>query len=73
MKKNKYAILLLLFTLISFLTSAQQEVEMADGMRSEGKIYVVVSIILVILIGLFYFLFRMDRKINSLEKKLDQK
>jgi hypothetical protein len=49
-----------------------QEVEMADTMRSEGKIYVVVSIILVILGGLILYLYTIDRKATRLEKKVDE-
>lgn len=49
-----------------------QEVEMADTMRSEGKIYVVVSIILVILGGLIFYLYTIDRKATRLEKKVDE-
>lgn len=47
-------------------------VEMADGMRSEGKIYVVVTIILVVLSGLIAYLFLMDRKLTRIEKMLGQ-
>ena len=45
-----------------------QSAEMADTFRSEGKIYVVVAIILVILIGLILYLFLLDRKLNKLEE-----
>ena len=47
-----------------------QEVEMADTLRSEGKIYVVVTILLIILIGLIGYLVLIDRKVTRLEKKL---
>ena len=49
-----------------------QEVEMADGMRADGKIYVVVAVLLVILIGLIAYLIIIDRKATRLEKKLDE-
>jgi CcmD family protein len=49
-----------------------QEVEMADTMRSEGKIYVVVAILLVILAGLIIYVFTIDRKATRLEKKLEE-
>lgn len=58
--------------LISNLAEAQ-EVEMADGLRSEGKIYVVVLIILIVLTGLITYLFLMDRKLNRLEKLVNEK
>lgn len=62
-------LLALLLCLNSLTAAAQSEVEMADVMRAEGKIYVVVGIILIILFGLFFYLFRLDRKITSLESQ----
>ena len=47
---------------------AQDKVEMADSMRSNGKIYVVVAVCLTILIGLFIYVFLLDKKISRLEK-----
>jgi CcmD family protein len=47
-----------------------EKVNMADGMRAEGKIYVVVAIVLVILLGLIGYLFFLDRKITKIEKRL---
>ena len=42
--------------------------EPTDFMNSNGKIFVVVAIVLVILIGLFIYLINLDRKIKKLEK-----
>tara|TARA_B100000959_G_C14954039_1_gene612946 strand:- start:1563 stop:1742 length:180 start_codon:yes stop_codon:yes gene_type:complete len=53
------------FSLIVFL----QDVTMADTLRSEGKIYVVVLIFLIILSGLFLYLYRLEKKIDSIEKE----
>lgn len=50
-----------------------QPIEMADTMRSEGKIYVVVAILLVIFVGLIGYLVFLDRKITRIEKKLPEK
>jgi hypothetical protein len=47
---------------------SQEKVQMADNLRTEGKIYVVVAIILIILAGLIFYLFLMDRKVDKLEK-----
>ena len=41
--------------------------EMADAFRSEGKIYVVLAVILLIFIGLALWLFLLDRRIKKLE------
>jgi uncharacterized membrane protein len=38
-------------------------------MRSEGKIYVVVAVLLTILVGLIIYVARLDRKISKLEKR----
>ncbi|HYC40894.1 MAG TPA: CcmD family protein [Chitinophagaceae bacterium] len=43
-------------------------VEMADLMRSNGRIYVVVAVVVLILIGLILYLVRLDRKLRRLEK-----
>lgn len=43
--------------------------QMADAMRSNGKIYVVVAVLLIILAGLFLYLFQTDRKLTRLEQK----
>lgn len=63
-------ILSIIFTLLLFFIQARaQEVEMAAGLRSSGKIYVVVIIICVIFLGLFVYLFSIDRRLKKLEKK----
>ena len=45
-----------------------QETEMADIMKENGKIYVVIAVMLTILAGLVLYLVRLDRKISKLEK-----
>lgn len=57
----------------NLVASLQMEIPMADSFRSEGKIYVVLAIALIILIGLFLYLLGMDRKIKRLEEKLKKK
>ncbi len=72
MKILSKSILLLLFLINSALVNAQQApVEMADTMRSNGRIYVVVAVVTTILIGLLLYVFRLDRKISRLEKNSD--
>ena len=66
---KKISILSALFLLLMNLTSfAQEKVEMADTMRSNGRIYVVVAVIITILAGLVLYLVRIDRKISKLER-----
>lgn len=58
---------------VTVIANAQADVEMADGLRSEGKIYVVVAIILIILAGLIVYLVALDRKVKKLENLLAEK
>jgi CcmD family protein len=69
---NKFIVRCLLVVLCmstSLFSFAQDKPEMADTMRSNGKIYVVVAVCLTILLGLFLYVFLVDRKISKLEKE----
>lgn len=66
MKKFTYTLLAVLFACASAF--AQNRIEMADGLRSEGKIYVVVLVMLVIFLAVAVFLFTIDKKVRKLEK-----
>jgi len=71
MRKIIGRILLVSFSLlINLFLFAQdkQSPAMADTMRSNGKIYVVVAVCLTILFGLFIYVFILDRKITKLER-----
>lgn len=65
-------ILFLLFILQSFVLKAQ-EIEMADTMRSNGKIYVVLAIVLILFIGLLVYLISIDKKLKSIENEVNEK
>jgi len=59
----------LFFLLFTYsLVYAQKKAEMADVMRSNGKIYTVVAVCLTILFGLFAYVYSIDRKISKIEK-----
>lgn len=61
--------LFIFFIALSVCASAQ--VEMADTFRGEGKIYIVVAIVLLILLGFFLLLFRLDKKTQRLESDMN--
>ncbi|MDB5196439.1 MAG: CcmD family protein [Flaviaesturariibacter sp.] len=67
MKKTTLFLALLLLNL--FAMAQSDEPQMADGFRSNGKIYVVVAVILTIFAGIILYLVRLDRKITKLEKQ----
>jgi len=63
--------LCLTMLLISIVSFAQETMpaQAEDVMRSNGKIYVVMAVCLTILIILFLYLIRIDRKVSKLEKE----
>lgn len=65
----KKLLFFLSLVLLNLVTIAQSDgVEMADTMRSNGKIYVVIAVILTIFAGIIIYLVRLDRKISRLER-----
>ena len=62
-------VLLLAGLLSQAAAFAQQNSNSIDAtMRGSGKIYVVVASCVLILLGLFFYVFTIDRKISKLEK-----
>lgn len=68
MNNMKYSLMAVLLLLMPALAQAQSEIEMADAMRADGKIYVVVAVLLIIFFGLIVYLINLDRKVSKLEK-----
>jgi hypothetical protein len=64
-KRLSFAFLLLLSA--TLLQAQGRNVEMADTLRSNGKIYVVVAVVLTIFLGIIFYLIRLDKKIAKLE------
>lgn len=73
MKKLIKPLFTVILLLVALIGNAQSDVQMADGMRAEGKIYVVVAIILIVLAGLIFYLVMLDRKVKKLENLLSAK
>jgi len=63
----KYSLFLVLLTLFLFSENISAQTQNSDFIRSTGKIYVVVTVLTVILIGIFAFLIYLERRINKLE------
>ncbi len=73
---KKLFFFLLLF--VSLQLNAQQvtepvktgsEIEMADAMRKDGKIYIVVAVVATIMAGVIVYLVRLDNKVSRLEEE----
>ncbi len=76
-RMNRFALRLALsalFGMSAFRALCQESgrpvAEMADSFRADGKIYVVVGVLAIILLGLIVYLIRLDRKIGRIEKSV---
>lgn len=71
MKKWRKKITALVITMLvhTIIFAQNDTVEMATTMRSNGKIYIVVAVCLTILLGLFLYVWNIDRKISASEKE----
>jgi hypothetical protein len=69
---RNFALFLLLFcsSVLYAQTTAGGNIEMADRLKADGKIYVVVGVVLIILAGLILYLVRIERKVSKLEKEI---
>jgi hypothetical protein len=67
-RSSLFVLTALLAALTGFAQGDGDKVEMADTLRSNGKIYVVVIVVVTILSGLILYVIRLDRKISRMEK-----
>ncbi len=69
--RYKYLLMNVLFLLLgsSNIFGQTTSLEPVNVMTSNGKIYVVVAVVVTILLGMFLYLISLDRKISKLEKK----
>jgi CcmD family protein len=56
------------FAMKNFAQSTANDVNQTNFMTSNGKIFVVMAVVVVIVLGLFLYLVNLDRKISKLEK-----
>jgi len=68
LRLNSPIVLTVLLSLLLPAIAFAQRPEMADAMRSNGKIYVVVAAVAIVFLGIVAYLIRLDRKISRMEK-----
>ncbi len=66
---KKSAILILLFATVSKMLNAQT-VNVADKLMENSKLNAVIVVAAIILTGIFFFLFYIERKIKKLEQEV---
>ena len=72
MQKIRTLLTILFLLMVTMFVQAQEgaaKTTIGETMRSNGRIYVVVAVMLTILIGLILYLVRLDRKISKVEKE----
>ena len=67
-KRIGYVIALSMLNMLALAQDANIDEEPNDFMLSNGKIYVVVAVIVTIVTGIFLYLLNLDRKIKKLEE-----
>lgn len=70
---KKLPLLLIVILMCTGVSMAQSEVEMADVMRSNGKIYVVVAVVGIVLLGLIAYLISIDKQVKRLEEEMKKR
>lgn len=71
MKKIIVLLFGIFFQINNLFAQNTKKIEMADLMRSNGKIYVVVAVLGIILLGVLLYLIRLDTKISKIEKEME--
>jgi len=64
---------LLLLASAALAQAPAAQPEMADALRTSGKIYVVVLVLVIIVVGLLVYLVRLDGKVGRLEKEVENR
>ena len=66
-------VIIYIFLLVTNIATAQVAAEpvMADALRENGKIYVVITVIGIIFLALIVFLIILERKLKKLEDKIN--
>ena len=67
--KKLLVLIVLIFSCATVFAQKSAPTEMADALRSSGKIYVVIATISIIFIGLAIYLFSIDRRLKKIEKE----
>jgi len=79
MIKRFYALLALLLMMGSAIAQTANTdthvaaVPMADNFRQEGKIYVVITVMTMVFVGILAYLVVLERKVKKLEDRLNEK
>lgn len=69
MMKKLLSLIVLLLSFTAVFAQNGVDIEMADTLRSSGKIYVVVATLVIIFLGLAIYLFMIDKRLKKIENE----
>ncbi|WP_317206531.1 CcmD family protein [Mucilaginibacter roseus] len=69
MMKKLFSLIVLLLSFTAVFAQNGADIEMADTLRSSGKIYVVVATLAIIFVGLAIYLFSIDKRLKKIENE----
>ena len=72
MIKKLFFLAFLFATVFANAQDASQP-QMADGMRAEGKIYVVIAVLAIVFISVVVYLLMIERRLKKLEEEINAK
>ncbi|MCD8740039.1 CcmD family protein [Mucilaginibacter roseus] len=67
--KKLFSLIVLLLSFTAVFAQNGADIEMADTLRSSGKIYVVVATLAIIFVGLAIYLFSIDKRLKKIENE----
>ncbi len=73
LKKAPLAALLFISQNLLAQQPVREGVAMADQLRADGKIWVVVAVLATVFAGIVIYLIRLDRQVSRLEKEVNEK
>jgi heme export protein D (CcmD) len=71
MKKKFKPISFIILFLQTLMANAQNGEQATDLMRSNGMIFVVIGVLVIIFLGLFIYMLLIERKLSKIEKNIN--
>ncbi|OAQ40657.1 CcmD family protein [Pedobacter psychrophilus] len=65
---KKFISFLSMMFISAILFAQDSKIEMADELRNSGKIYVVVTVMLLLFLAFIIYLFTIDKRLKKIEK-----
>ncbi len=71
MTRLRSLVLTLILSFITIIARAQGTTTFGETMRSNGRIYVVIGVLVIIFLGIIVYLIRLEKKMSKMENQFD--